>query len=277
MCSIFEGKYLDSKYSSLGHGNYVAKLAKKYTILLVGRSQTGKSTIAYTLYNPQLSLKTEGYSQTKTPRMYGFVVQDTQKDQLLHLNLIDTPGLGEASGADAADKSRADSDLLKLIKTFLMKELAGLNAVAFVAPINEVKINDYKIFRTIQEEFLGKEFSKAAMLILTHCDQYTEKDITRFLGEIKAHDSDGIVEYCQLGILKYGAVSLDTIKNMDEEDTKVIIQRQLKRIETYRTTLIDTFIKQATEIPVLHIQEILKNTEEEVAQKVANVLLHHQH
>jgi GTP-binding protein EngB required for normal cell division len=53
--------------SGLGNGNYLVRPSKRINVLLVGRSQTGKTTIAQTLIHPEIGTSSTGFSDIRDP------------------------------------------------------------------------------------------------------------------------------------------------------------------------------------------------------------------
>jgi septin family protein len=76
---------------------------------LVGRSQTGKSTIVETFLQPQ-GIGCIGFSHTRDPACNSLVLTDKHNKKSYQLNIIETPGLKDLS---ENEESRSDDELLK--------------------------------------------------------------------------------------------------------------------------------------------------------------------
>ncbi len=103
----------------LGFANYRASIAGNIiNILVVGRSQSGKSTLVQTLLNPRQAVQGRGYAATKDPQCYSMAFHDKEEDKYYTMKIIDTPGL-EERGLNR--ESRGDEEILSLAGDALRK------------------------------------------------------------------------------------------------------------------------------------------------------------
>ena len=165
----------------LGFGNIYVHKSKRVNILLVGRSQAGKSTLLATIINPQVSISSTGLSATRSPILASLVVEDTKSSAFYQLNIIDTPGVGEV--AKLKKECRDDSEIFTLANTFLKNNITSLNVVAFVSEASQTHLLDISVFEELKK-FLGPKCSHISMLLLTHCDQFTKLDLDKFEEDI---------------------------------------------------------------------------------------------
>jgi len=253
-------QYLDDE-SNLGYGNFVVGSTKCINVLLVGRSQTGKSTIVETLRNPQKGTSSTGFSDTKDPACNHLILADNSNKMTYQLNIIDTPGLKEVR---QKERSRTDEELLRLASKCLEENITSLNVVCFVPRAGETHRLDTDVFSEIKG-YLGDAYSKISMMVLTHCDEYSDKQLKQFELDIRTHEiSRPYFEYCSLGIANFGAIDTKKLESHDEDIRKIIVPSKLKRIEIMRGNFLKKIISCADD--VLNISQL-----EEISKESAKV------
>ncbi|CAF1666021.1 unnamed protein product, partial [Adineta ricciae] len=135
-------------------------------ILLIGRSQVGKSTLIEALRDPNFSAMRTGISQTREPS-YKQLTMTSEDGKDYTLNIIDTPGLQEVR--QDPDETRTDEQLLTLFRNvFSSGKIRDLNVIAFVSVIGRTHQNDIETFKSLID-FFGERFKAISTLILTHC------------------------------------------------------------------------------------------------------------
>ncbi|XP_026057576.1 uncharacterized protein LOC113042778 [Carassius auratus] len=155
------------------------------TILLVGETGTGKTTLINTMINYMFGVKREdkvwfeitddqsdrssAESQTSSVTVYGFYLQESQ----IQLTLIDTPGYGDTRGVDL-DKEIAKS-LLNLSKS--EEGIHEIHAVCLVIKATQNRLSDRQkyIFDAVQSLF-GKDIAENIVLLFTHSDGMPPKN-----------------------------------------------------------------------------------------------------
>ncbi|CAG2165272.1 unnamed protein product [Oppiella nova] len=214
-----------------GYGKYNVGPAKSCNMLLVGRSQTGKSTLVKTLLDPQLGTTKTGFSDTREPELYTLLLTNKETHEICHLNIIDTPGLKEVR--EDGD-SRTDSELLKLATKCVQENITTLNVVCFVSRAGETHLQDTEVFEEVKK-CLGDKYARISMMLLTHCDDYKDSRLDQFEDTIKSHPkSKKYYDYCQLGLYRYGAIDLTKLEPYDQETASMIVMSKLKRNEVMR-------------------------------------------
>ena len=91
------------EYLALSNPNQVNKVfdhsqttsTKTINVLLIGRSQTGKSTILTIIQDPHVAVKSRGFSETRELGFTPLSLYDDRTKETYVLNIIDTPGLSE--------------------------------------------------------------------------------------------------------------------------------------------------------------------------------------
>ncbi|XDV48050.1 hypothetical protein PO909_017548, partial [Leuciscus waleckii] len=163
------------------------------TILMVGETGTGKTTLINAMINYMLGVKREDkvwfeitdeqrltsvYSQTSSITVYGFYLQESP----IHLTIIDTPGYGDARGVDK-DKEIAES-LLSLCKS--TEEINEVDAVCLVIMAHQNRLSDRQmyIFDAVQSLF-GRDIAENIVLLFTHSDGPQPKNVLTAVKEAK--------------------------------------------------------------------------------------------
>ena len=110
--------------SNLGYAGYQISQAKFINILLVGRSQSGKSTLLETFMKPQQAVRGRGFAVTREPTLHTFVLTNQETNRRYTMNVIDTddtPGLRE--NRIDKDIQRGDEEIINLARQFLSNKL----------------------------------------------------------------------------------------------------------------------------------------------------------
>lgn len=241
-------------------------------IMLVGRTQTGKSTIVQTLTDPTYSVEEHGFSDTREPECKTLIVQNKKTNLYHSLKIIDTPGLKEVM--KDGEVQRTDAELLSLIARFLELNVNELNVICFVSRAGETHLHDIEVFNQIIE-FLGPDFGQISMMVLTHCDSFSKQKVDQFENDIQRHlKTKPTYDYCKLGLERYGAVSnqkiLAYVETNEPDDAPVdqqferIRANQLKKTGTLRSNLVNAWIKRGSfTMRVPGIKEISQKIAEE--------------
>ncbi|XDV48158.1 hypothetical protein PO909_017624 [Leuciscus waleckii] len=159
------------------------------TILMVGETGTGKTTLINVMINYMLGVKredkvwfeitdeqsdrTSAHSQTSIITVYGFYLQESQTD----LTIIDTPGYGDTDrdtdGVDL-DKEIAES-LFRLCES--AEGINEVDAVCLVIKATQNRLTDRHkyIFDAVQSLF-GRDIAENIVLLFTHSDGARPKD-----------------------------------------------------------------------------------------------------
>lgn len=96
-------------------------------VLVIGRSQTGKTTLIESLKNTSYASVMTGFSDTREVQHHPIIIFDKETKKYYQINLIDTIGLGEHS--QNPTETRTDDEILNLAAKFIHKEITALHAV----------------------------------------------------------------------------------------------------------------------------------------------------
>ncbi len=164
------------------------------TILMVGETGTGKTTLINVMINYMLSVKREDkvwfeitddqsdrtsvHSQTSIITVYEFYLQESPID----LTIIDTPGYGDTRGVHL-DKQIAES-LFSLSKS--AEGIHEIDAACFVilAQQNRLSEKQIYIFDAVQSLF-GRDIAENIVLLLTHSTGTQPKNALTAVKEAK--------------------------------------------------------------------------------------------
>ncbi|CAG2172031.1 unnamed protein product [Oppiella nova] len=235
-------KYLTSNNSRLGYGTYNASRAKCINVLLIGRSQVGKSTIVEVLLNPQKGTYSNGFSITKVPHMQSLIVTDEQTDYSYQINIVDTPGFGQVR---ENNENPTDDDVLKCVSRCIEHNINWLNVVCFVTKAKETNRLDVPVFKKLWP-YLGPSYADTSMMVVTHCEGYTADERVEIIENIRTHTiTKEYYDYCKLGTYCFGAIDVNKVNEFKEKLRPMIVEDKLVEIETMRDTFITKIIEGA--------------------------------
>ncbi|XP_067470981.1 uncharacterized protein [Thunnus thynnus] len=194
--AVYQLRPKEEKFGNLTKKTVGEKNLKKKnkTILLVGETRTGKSTLINSLVNYTIGVKFEDNiwfeivekeekrpcqteSQTTDVTVYQiFGFED--KTLPFSLTIIDTPGFGDTRGIEYDDKvSQRLFDLFGSVDG-----VNELSAVGLVMKASENRVNDRLkyIFDSVTSPF-GKDIEKNIVALITHSDGITPKNVLKAL------------------------------------------------------------------------------------------------
>ena len=213
-------------------GKFHVTRAEQRSIMLIGRTRTGKSTIKTLLVDPtlvpsDLTLK----SDTRDPVFESFYISENQ----MILNIIDTPGLFEHSNTEV--DVRDNHAIMRTIEICANRELTKFHAICFCVAIttgiNKEDISSLKLLA----EFLGDEVSRNSCLIITRCESKTKSQRDRMRAELMEDVYfKEIAHFFKLGVFFSGSLNPD-----DYEQANESLYEQFFTICDYRAELIRLF------------------------------------
>ena len=213
-------------------------------ILLVGRSQVGKSTLIESLNDPNYSATRTGISQTREPSYKQLTITSNDDGRQYTLNIIDTPGLQEIR--HDPNETRTDQQLLDLMRElFEDGRIRSLNIIAFVSVMGKTYQNDIDTFKSLID-FFGPQFSSISALILTHCDKISSERANELTKELKEHPKCAeVVNYCGLGVYHHGTLDIDDLETYDSTLRERVRELTLSRLVPMRANLLEFILSTA--------------------------------
>ncbi|CAF1206556.1 unnamed protein product [Adineta ricciae] len=239
--------------------------AETLNVLLIGRSQCGKSALVEALKNPRYCRTNASVSITRQAKCHSMVMttEDGQGKKHYQLNVIDSPGLKEVSWDK--EHQRTDEELLALVQLCIEQNITTINCVCFVSIAGETHQLDIDIFEKLMD-FLGPELSANTIMLLTHCEQYTDAKLKEFQDNIRDHKgSERAFRYCRLGLLYHGLLHFDELQTYTHNQLLYdeIVDHKLALITPHRLKLIQCLVSTAgKQKPIKMIQEILNSADE---------------
>lgn len=206
-------------------------------ILLIGRTQVGKTTLIQSLKDPTYSSTRTGFSQTREP--YCEILQMKSKDRPDYtLKIIDTPGLREVRHNPS--ETRTDEALLALLRqAFQNNNIRYLNMIGFVSELGKTDRNDLDTFKSLID-FFDRRFKSISALILTNCDKFSEERMHILTEHLTTHPTCAdIVDYCRLGIYHHGTLDIDSLSTLRGDLHDVIRKETLDRIAPMQEKMIN--------------------------------------
>ncbi|ROL53379.1 hypothetical protein DPX16_0301, partial [Anabarilius grahami] len=164
------------------------------TILMVGETGTGKTTLINVMINYMLGVQREDkvwfeitddqsertsvHSQTSRITVYEFYLQESP----IHLTIIDTPGYGNTCGIDL-DKEISGS-LRRLLES--AERINKIDSVCLVIKATQTCLSDRQqyIFDAVQSLF-GRDIAENILLLFTYSNGRTPKNALTAVKEAK--------------------------------------------------------------------------------------------
>lgn len=208
-------------------------------IILIGRSRTGKTTIANVISDiTYVSKAHELYSQTQTVQ-FKTISTDTKGDLWYFFNFIDVPGFFDISNNG---KEKLTNDKINsYLRECMAKNITNIHMFAFVfnlaAGINERDI-ETMLFVKKTYPYLDKYMA----LVITHCEQLEEDQRKRLITDFFRHPKvvqSKLNEYFKVGTLFMGCFRHESVTTANDRSMYL----EYNNILDMRTKFIETCIK----------------------------------
>jgi len=216
------------------HNKYKFVKCVERNVLLIGRTRTGKSTIARVLQDClNTTTASSLYSETKEVSVTK-VITGTE-NQKLFCNIIDTPGLFDIK--KAGSQAMTNLQIKCLIDNCLSTDITNINLVLFTFSLaNGINQNDLDSMKFIKQHY--PEIGKHAALVITHSEHLTSADKEKLLNEFWIHPTacnENFKEFFGKGVIYMGCMRLDAFENKDA----VAVYIQYKNVLQMRTDFIE--------------------------------------
>jgi GTPase Era involved in 16S rRNA processing len=187
------------------------------TILLMGRTRTGKSTIAgvlaTTLYKPK---KLNIYSDTRQTEIRTIFTTDRDTRKSYRFTIIDTPGFFDLT-RDKTSRLQ-NEDIREHIKSCLQFDVRHVNLIGIVFNLaNGINERDIEAMIYIKENFRGIENNTA--LVITNCEQMNESERIRLIKQFFQHPKvkqHNLANFFQQGVLFMGCLRYESLETINE-------------------------------------------------------------
>lgn len=217
------------------------------TIMLMGRTRTGKSTIAEVLATTLYKTKPLSiFSETREPIVKNFFTTDKNTQKSYRFTIIDTPGFFDMT----RDKSirLQNSAILEHIKTCLASNVRNVHLIGIVfnlsGGINEQDI-DAMVY--IKENFL--DIAEITALVVTHCEHMNAAQREKLINDFFQHKlviKHKLRELFLQGVLFMGSLRYESLEAKNE----AAIYLEYNNILDMRTAFIEKCISCARIIPI---------------------------
>jgi GTP-binding protein EngB required for normal cell division len=215
-------------------------------IVLIGRTRTGKSTIADTIRNPFHLPSLPGlFAGTRNISFNR--ITTTHQGNSYFFTIIDSPGLYDIMQNEGERLTNAT--IKKHLDECITKDITHIHAFAFVfSSGGGINIEDIRSMVFIQENY--PELKNFFMLIITHCEEDDAKERNNFLEEFFQHPDVSrhrLKDFFGLGIHFMGCLrpQLQRVPNM------TAARNQANNILEMRKELLD-FLVARQEIYNIH-------------------------
>jgi len=193
-----------------------------HNVLVLGEARSGKTTFRKILKNVNYIPQMEVWRGTITPTTQSTLYEI--RGQHIMLNIIDTPGFGEAADDNS---SRTDDNLKALISDFVKRDITKLSLVLVTinsaGGIGQAQVD--QITNCIV--LLGREVAAKTCFLVTHFENRGEEDEQNWISTFKRNQNMRfLLRACRGGFLFTGAL---TQAQFDEINIRDAFIRQQRR------------------------------------------------
>ena len=214
----FNNAYEELKISDKRNNPFQFRRCDNRNIILVGRSCTGKTTIANVVKDSlHVTSAPHLYSETREPVFHQVSTYDADQDIFYFFNFVDIPGLYDQTAR--ASEQLSINAVLSFIDNCLKTEITNIHMFAFVfnlhGGINEKDIDTMLLFK-------GKypQLSANMALIITHCEHMTAEESSQLVNEFFRYAKVAnakLRDYFTLGTLYMGSLRYESKRDANEQ------------------------------------------------------------
>jgi len=200
------------------------KLCSLFNILLIGDSRVGKSTFINSLFSDR---KLDLYSNTLNPILHSLGY--SFNNNLISINIIDTPGLSEISMDNGL--SRSDNEVLNIVTNYTKNNFSYINMILIAISNNCITEGVVSMMYDLLK-FIGIKYHNNICLLITHCDNFSEKDEIEFIKSL----SQNLAMKSFLVRINYRIIYTGKKELINPSDSNIFIERQVR----FRTNFVNT-------------------------------------
>ena len=208
-------------------------------IVLIGRTRTGKSTIAEVVKDiMHVASPQQLYSETKQIQ-YHSIATDTAERKWYHFNFIDIPGFFDISTTHRDKLS--NERIVSYLQELMQKDITTIHMFAFVFNL-AAGINERDLETMVYVKKMYPHLTKYMALVITHCEQVAEAERDRVKSNFFQHPTvvkNKLQEYFQLGVLFMGCFRHESVSRAND----VSMYCEYNNILDMRKEFVETCIK----------------------------------
>ena len=237
------------------------------TLILVGRTRTGKTTMARVLENPyHLPEVASLFSETRQISFNHLATCKALDGKVYYFNLIDTPGLFD--NTTNTGMRLTNENIQERVYECITKDVTAVNAFAFVfssaGGINQQDI-DSMIF--VKENY--PQMREFFILLITHCEEKSEPECKKFVADFFKHPK--IVQYeleqfFGLGVFFMGSLRPEQRMNPNEKSAKI----QGRNIMNMRNKFLDFIVERAATFNIHYLEPFVTVSIDQPQEETAN-------
>lgn len=186
-------------------------------IILIGRTRTGKSTIAEVIHDiTHISPVQELYSQTRTIQ-FKTISTDTKDSIWYYFNFIDLPGFFDI--AVNGRQSLSNEKVSSYFQECITKNITNIHMFAFVFNLS-AGINERDIETMLYMKKTYPRLSQYMALVITHCEQMTSEQRQRLIAEFWLHPQvaqSKLKDYFRVGTLFMGCLRNESVSTANAQ------------------------------------------------------------
>jgi GTP-binding protein EngB required for normal cell division len=208
-------------------------------IILIGRTRTGKSTIANVINDiTYVSKAYELYAQTRTIEFT--TISTEAKDNIwYYFNFTDVPGFFDI--AVNGKEKLSNEKITSYLQECMAKSITNIHMFAFVFNL-AAGIHQQDIETMLYVKKTYPQLTKHMALVITHCEQLTAEQKQRLITDFYRHpkvNESKLKEYFQVGVLFMGSLRQESRDTANDQS----MYFEYNNILDMRTEFIERCIK----------------------------------
>jgi len=226
-----------------GKNKYPFRQTVTHNLLLMGKTRTGKTTVAEVLSDPCfVPPDAKLHSDTKTVTVHPVAATMIHDNLVYCFNVVDTPGLYDK--VKHRGTPMTNEQIKAAIDECINKDVTNVHLFAFVISLqSNVNSDDIDSMVFVKNNY--KMLHKYICLLVTHCEEYTLEQRRAKLSEF--FESKDVVE---LGLKDFFANNIFFMGSLRPElktnPNKQSVRQQIRNVLEMR----ETFLKHIIEIDV---------------------------
>lgn len=187
-------------------------------VILMGRSRTGKTTMAHVLGNAAFFPKDLAlFSETKSVEFHPVATTVMKNGVVYAINIVDTPGMYDQ--VDSQGKRISNQYIIDITKTCMTEDMTHIHCFAFVFNLhNGINTDDIRSMVEVKNNYPGVK--DHIILLLTHCEESSSEKLQGLVDQFFKHETvvkNGLKEYFGNRVFYMGCLRTQLKDNPNEE------------------------------------------------------------